>query len=593
MLLNGRRLLIRRNLKDALHQIQSSKLVDQFFWVDAICINQGENHDALDERSAQITLMTQIYEQAASIMVWLGKPENEANNRLAFSMMEDFEKRYRHVAKKGRPYRPWWLPHKPRTSGQDVADFLLTISPAKDKKVFDVPDSRTHNAWLGIIALWKSTWWTRTWVFQESTIPERYTTVWVAGICVLPHSSKVRFLCGDQETGWSELGATSLIATNILSTPGIDSSFLVSTQKAMDRLIKFRSQRVQHVLRSFLDILQMFRCTECFDPRDKVYAPLCLAPDDVRRYIRPDYAKKTVLGVYTDVVRYYLEQPGHELDFLGYALYQEEAETLETPQGVKSVLPSWVPNFSARLDMVPIPKILHVPENLDRKRFTIYDKRGIPSNKEVLAAAYRPLGNAPSRPYIKDNTLCAGGVYIDNLKDIIRSTGPDLEAIHVAAREKGRTWAIDSKHQYFTGENFGDASKRNAVLDLINDELGRPSERGGVLDSAFLRRPRAELSPGEYRRQMNMRSAQRQASTLREMALSRKQYLLMVPNAAVAGDAIWALACGQALYILRPMNREMRQYRFVGECYAHGLMDGEIVRRLHFGEARMEDIYLI
>ena len=115
VLLNGRRLLIRQNLKNALYQIQSSKLVGQFFWVDAICINQGENHDALNERSAQITLMTQIYEQAASILVWLGKPENEANNRLAFSMMEDFEKRYRHVAKKGRPYRPWWWQHnRPR-----------------------------------------------------------------------------------------------------------------------------------------------------------------------------------------------------------------------------------------------------------------------------------------------------------------------------------------------------------------------------------------------------------------------------------------------------------------------------------------------
>jgi hypothetical protein len=44
---------------------------------------------------------------------------------------------------------------------------------------------------------------------------------------------------------------------------------------------------------------------------------------------------------------------------------------------------------------------------------------------------------------------------------------------------------------------------------------------------------------------------------------------------------------------LRPMNREINQYRFIGECYAHGLMDGDIVRRLHLGEARMEDISLI
>ena len=104
ILLNGQPCPIRQNLYDALQQVQSSRLVDQYLWVDAICINQGENDDALNERSVQITLMTQIYEQAAKILVWLGKPENEANNRLAFPMMKDFEKRYRHMAKKARPY---------------------------------------------------------------------------------------------------------------------------------------------------------------------------------------------------------------------------------------------------------------------------------------------------------------------------------------------------------------------------------------------------------------------------------------------------------------------------------------------------------
>jgi hypothetical protein len=79
---------------------------------------------------------------------------------------------------------------------------------------------------------------------------------------------------------------------------------------------------------------------------------------------------------------------------------------------------------------------------------------------------------------------------------------------------------------------------------------------------------------------MNMRTAQMKASTLRDLGLSQKLYLLMVPNTAVVGDVIWALAGGQTLYILRPMNREINQY-------------GEMVRRLHLGEARMEDISLI
>ena len=37
--------------------MKKSKLIDQHLWVDAICINQGENDDALNERSVQILLM--------------------------------------------------------------------------------------------------------------------------------------------------------------------------------------------------------------------------------------------------------------------------------------------------------------------------------------------------------------------------------------------------------------------------------------------------------------------------------------------------------------------------------------------------------
>lgn len=592
ILLNGQRFSVRQNLKDALQQIQISRLVNHYLWVDAICINQGENDDASNERSAQITLMTQIYEQAANILVWLGKPENQANNRLAFSMMKEFRERYHQVMKNGRSYQPWWLPHKPRTSGQVIAEFLLTVSPAKDKKIYDVPGSPTYNAWLGVITLWKSSWWTRTWVFQESTIPERYKTIYMPGVFVLPVSSKVRFLCGDQEANWQEFVATYHIATAISTTPNIDSHFLAGAQEAVARLITFRWQRIQQVRWSFLDVLQMFRCTECFDLRNKVYAPLCLAPDDVRRYIKPNYAKKTILDVYTDVVRYYLAKPGHELDFLSYAHFQEEAQNLETPQGIKSVLPSWVPDFSAGLDMVPIPKILHVPENLDQRRFMPYDRRGIPSNRQALTVAYHPLGDAPSRSFIEADALCVSGVYIDTLIDIMRETGPDPETIRTAARRQGRKWAINSKHKYFTGESFGDAINRTEVLDLVNDEQGEPAARGGRLDHAFLRRSRAELSLGDYRKQMNMRSAQRKASALREMGYSQNSYLLMVPNTAVAGDAIWALAGGQALYILRSMDRGTKRYRFIGECYVHGLMDGEIVRRLRLGDAKKEDLSL-
>jgi len=38
-------------------------------WIDAICINQ----DNLDERSQQVSLMTDIYSKARRVIIWLGE----------------------------------------------------------------------------------------------------------------------------------------------------------------------------------------------------------------------------------------------------------------------------------------------------------------------------------------------------------------------------------------------------------------------------------------------------------------------------------------------------------------------------------------
>jgi hypothetical protein len=304
----------------------------------------------------------------------------------------------------------------------------------------------------------------------------------------------------------------------------------------------------------------MFRHTSCFDPRDKVYAPLCLAPDGVRRFIQPDYDSKTVLDVYMDVVQYYLAQAGHELDFLGYALYQDGAQVVEAPksvkwpEGVKSILPSWVPNFSVNINLAPVPKILYVPEEPQLPHFKWYNRHDTPRNNETIVAAYRPLGDTPSRSFIEDNTLSVSGVYIDSLKDIILNTGQNLDAIQATAREKERKWAVGSKHKYFTGETFGNAAEHSRVLDLVYDEQLRPSQRGGKRDAIFMKRPRAELSLAEFRLQMNARNAYARALVSRNLGLSQKMYLLMVPITAVVGDLIWALAGGQVLYILRPVN---------------------------------------
>lgn len=66
ILCNGRTMNVYQNLYDALLQLRKSCPGD--YWIDAICINQGD----LLERNQQVQIMDQIYGCAETVTVWLG-----------------------------------------------------------------------------------------------------------------------------------------------------------------------------------------------------------------------------------------------------------------------------------------------------------------------------------------------------------------------------------------------------------------------------------------------------------------------------------------------------------------------------------------
>jgi hypothetical protein len=254
----------------------------------------------------------------------------------------------------------------------------------------------------------------------------------VSGFLVLrPISTNVRFLCGDQEATWIHFQIATLAATGISSTPGVDSQLLSSANTSAQRLSEFPEQRLLRIQWSFLDILQLFGHTECMDQRDKVYAATCSAPAVVRQYIRPDFTK-TVPDVYVDVVRYNLAQARHKLDFLGYIMYHRNSQVVEMHNSLKSILPSWVPNFSAILDISPTPK--SVGNRADR------------NTKGAMFPAYRPLGNTSSRAFIECNKLCVVDVFVDVLRSILLEDLDDNAAM-VVGREIS-TWAAESEYKY-------------------------------------------------------------------------------------------------------------------------------------------------
>lgn len=71
---NGKLLLITPNCNDALRNLRLPNQ-HRLLWVDAICIDQGNRKESLQERNMQITLMGEIYRSAERTLCWLGNGE--------------------------------------------------------------------------------------------------------------------------------------------------------------------------------------------------------------------------------------------------------------------------------------------------------------------------------------------------------------------------------------------------------------------------------------------------------------------------------------------------------------------------------------
>jgi hypothetical protein len=294
---------ITENLYDALRQVTSHwahnrlRSLGKCFWIDAICIDQKNDQ----EKSQQIRLMRRIYEQAGSIFVWLSQLENEERHKLAMRMLADFYHRCIRALKKNRPHRSWWWPNKPVTKEDDINTFLLS-TPASDRTVYDIEGSPTRSAWIGICSIVGVSRWSRTWVFQEANVPDNFANVSIRGGLVIPRTRKVTLLYGPSLISWLELLVTANVSIRLRTTTvDLETDLLVTLLNNFATIDRLRNSRAIHQKRPFLDLLQTFRHTLCKNPRDKVYAPLGLASDDIIEKIILDY-QKAPQAVYMEVV---------------------------------------------------------------------------------------------------------------------------------------------------------------------------------------------------------------------------------------------------------------------------------------------------
>ncbi|KAK3307765.1 heterokaryon incompatibility protein-domain-containing protein [Chaetomium strumarium] len=550
MVCNGADLAITESIYGALKRLRL-RHAPRRLWADQICIDQ----DNAAEKNMQIPLMNLIYRNAGRVLVWLGYDEHG-------------------VA---------------ATAFDFVADLAATFADEERRAAFDRGHSdslgrrpESKDVWAPLRTLTGLPWFTRAWVVQEIGTRAPATLFW-----------------GDAHIDWEVLFAVCHALT--------DYHHLRAHVDVQTPKIKYLYRRFiepppasRHANRfSFLYELHRARHLVATDPRDKVFAMLGHysirhSANKELRSLRPDYNQR-VEDIYTDVATRALL--GDDTSLLTLASVQHDslpsgsnAATEPTTSSTSldysssfspNKLPSWVPDWRLyQSHILSEPTSPHRASGNLRAKLEVDDLlaskallriRGVMVDRVAACSApFRPRefhihGAEPSAAIesIWRDLCCQADNNGHDEEE--RESGENINSlvfaylqtlsnacVAVAWQDGGQPYASVPKRQWLShgAAYLVRASGRSCA---VSEELKRLAECGDAAKWA--------------------RSANG-ASRNRRFARTSGGYFVLGPKVMEPGDVVCVLYGGNMPFCLRPWGDK---YLLVGECYVHGVMNGEVV----------------
>ncbi|KAK1756469.1 heterokaryon incompatibility protein-domain-containing protein [Echria macrotheca] len=269
-------LKITQNLACALRELRDSDgQTRMLLWVDAVCINQGDN----EEKSWQVGLMGRIYETASSVRIWLGSGTDETKAAMGF--LSGLANRAESLGVNRGVGTAYIGSHSGRLP-------TIEASPVEAGEILDA----AVEAHVG--ELFARSWFERLWVVQELTLAKEAVVQ-----------------CGPDAISWVGFAQALTVTVGSLKTCGARNA-LVSAVVAWE-LVKHRDEFRMNLHPGMLytdpmvalrSIRYQMRNKKCQDDRDRVYGMLSMIRGPAR--IVPDYSK-TVSQVYTEFANRYAE----------------------------------------------------------------------------------------------------------------------------------------------------------------------------------------------------------------------------------------------------------------------------------------------
>jgi hypothetical protein len=315
---NGKILNVNTSLVDALKRLRRNEETRRV-WADAICINQ---HDDF-EKSHQVKRMGKIYESAKAVLAWLGK-DTEHYAKDCFDLV------------------------------QTTVDHLVRHSDNSQNVVdWDIENLQFINTdktrWEIIIELTDLQWFQRLWVVQEASLAKLCVLIW--GDHEMRYDSLIELSLWSAYRGQvsSILGHWASLRLNLLAETFVEA-------QCTYRLLTRANDRPQiyHLMEEtskrepiFRDVLESCREKKASNPRDYIYAflgnPLAQlnTEGEIKLIIDPDY-KKTVDQVFHDFACNMMQIPREATILLSSVQHNQREEFIHRSG------PSWVPYWNKR-----------------------------------------------------------------------------------------------------------------------------------------------------------------------------------------------------------------------------------------------------
>ncbi|KAL6890813.1 heterokaryon incompatibility domain-containing protein [Trichoderma evansii] len=553
------------------------------FWIDSICINSQDK----EERASQVQLMGQLYKSAYIAIVWLGPGNLDSDQGMEFFLT---------LSKRRDEFAEAWEKRRSRSMPADL---------------------NVAEKWRGLRDLLQRPWWRRVWTMQEFLLP-----------------SRLAFFCGTKHISHSQFSK----AMYALFCCNLDESLIESNVRNAAwnrrRLRQWRERQWNKQQSTIeMGLIALIAYTgDCFvtNPKDRIYALLGLANKKDRSLVgQPTYRSDvSVETVYTNVVKSFIKNY-ESLDIICFATLFNYSNQLPEQNKITVTVPSWVPNWNIRVQVFVTPLLVSqsdisyignfhpIVNNADTEYPILYAAAGytLPecsisedfqmTCKGIILDSIDGLGTTSITP-LSEHSDQHDPNLISSMSDINRYTERSALGFDFTQRKEQssrlldkliRSMVLDRQDRYLSTRapldrfkaEFAhlmasrrcnrDASAYDRFYNWIN-ENEELEVRGFKLKELFWSASIATVPPNfdlSEEREDSLPSRLNDTTDPRKMRkrlmVTEQGFVGMAPSQAKKDDIVCVLYGCRVPVLLRSYGDH---YKFIGECYVDGFMDGEI-----------------